>query len=117
MVLKRSASDLFRKGIGNAYDGEIWLGNRMMAGVIDSSRKSAEGQRHDKALVSDREKQIIQLVAQGFSNREIGDKLLITEQTVKNHLHNIYDKLGVWGRLELALYAIHHQLIDPDKTV
>ena len=51
-------------------------------------------------------------MAQGFHNREISEKLLISEQTVKNHLHNIFDKLGVSDRLELALYAIHHRLID-----
>ncbi len=45
-------------------------------------------------------------------NKEIGEKLFISEQTVKNHLHNIFDKLGVSDRLELALYAIHHRLID-----
>jgi DNA-binding NarL/FixJ family response regulator len=54
----------------------------------------------------------VQLVAQGFRNKEIGEKLFISEQTVKNHLHNIFDKLGVSDRLELALYAIHHRLID-----
>ena len=52
------------------------------------------------------------LVTLGNSNREIGESLSISEQTVKNHLHNIFDKLGVSDRLELALYAIHHRLID-----
>jgi len=47
-----------------------------------------------------------------LGNKEIGEKLFISEQTVKNHLHNIFDKLGVSDRLELALYAIHHRLID-----
>src|SRR5437879_2138340 len=65
-----------------------------------------------KPWLSDREKEILQLVAQGFRNKEIGEKLFISEQTVKNHLHNIFDKLGVSDRLELALYAIHHRLID-----
>ena len=46
------------------------------------------------------------------TRKEIGEKLFISEQTVKNHLHNIFDKLGVSDRLELALYAIHHRLID-----
>src|SRR6266851_4709363 len=64
------------------------------------------------AAEDDREKEIVQLVAQGFRNKEIGEKLFISEQTVKNHLHNIFDKLGVSDRLELALYAIHHRLID-----
>ena len=68
--------------------------------------------KRGKSLLSDREKQIVQHVAQGFRNKEIAEKLFISEQTVKNHLHNIFDKLGVSDRLELALYAIHHRLIQ-----
>lgn len=113
VVLKQSASDLLVKSIRKVHDGEIWLDNRMTAEVIDAFKKSAEaGQRREKPLLSEREKEIVQLVAQGFRNREIGEKLFISEQTVKNHLHNIFDKLGVSDRLELALYAIHHRLID-----
>jgi DNA-binding NarL/FixJ family response regulator len=101
------------KSIRKVNEGEIWLDNRMTSEVIDAFKKSSEaGQRREKPLLSDREKEIVQLVAQGFRNREIGEKLFISEQTVKNHLHNIFDKLGVSDRLELALYAIHHRLID-----
>jgi DNA-binding NarL/FixJ family response regulator len=111
VVLKQSASDLLLKSIRKVSDGEIWLDNRMTAEVIDAFKKSSEsGQRREKPLLSDREKEIVQLVAQGFRNREIGEKLFISEQTVKNHLHNIFDKLGVSDRLELALYAIHNNL-------
>jgi two-component system, NarL family, nitrate/nitrite response regulator NarL len=113
VVLKQSASDLLLKSIRKVHEGEIWLDNRMTAEVIDAFKKSSEsGQRREKPLLSDREKEIVQLVAQGFRNREIGEKLFISEQTVKNHLHNIFDKLGVSDRLELALYAIHHRLIE-----
>jgi two-component system, NarL family, nitrate/nitrite response regulator NarL len=113
VVLKQSASDLLLKSIRQVHEGEIWLDNRMTAEVIDAFKRSAEsGQRREKPLLSDREKEVIQLVAQGFHNREIGEKLFISEQTVKNHLHNIFDKLGVSDRLELALYAIHHKLVD-----
>ncbi len=113
IVLKQSASDLLIKSIRKVHKGEIWLDNRMTAEVLDAFKKSTEaGQRRDKPLLSDREMEIVLLVAQGFRNREIGEKLFISEQTVKNHLHNIFDKLGVSDRLELALYAIHHKLID-----
>ena len=62
--------------------------------------------------------EVVQPVAQGFQNNEIDKKLFISEQTVKNHLHNIFDKLGVSDRVELALYAIHHRLIEkPDETL
>ena len=113
VVLKQSASDLLLKSIRKVSDGEIWLDNRMTAEVMKAFSKSSEsGPRREKPLLSDREKEIVQLVAQGFRNKEIGEKLFISEQTVKNHLHNIFDKLGVSDRLELALYAIHHRLIE-----
>ena len=113
IVLKQSASDLLVKSIHRVFGGEIWLDNRMTAEVMKAFAKSSEsGPRRDKPLLSDREKEIVQLVAQGYRNKEIGEKLFISEQTVKNHLHNIFDKLGVSDRLELALYAIHHRLID-----
>ena len=112
VVLKQSATDFLVKSIHRCT-------RRNLAGQSHDRRsneafaKSSEsGPRREKPLLSDREKEIVQLVAQGFRNKEIGEKLFISEQTVKNHLHNIFDKLGVSDRLELALYAIHHRLID-----
>ena len=113
IVLKDSATDLLIKSIRTVYGGEIWLDKKKTSDVIEAFKKSAEsGPRRDKPLLSDREKEIVGLVAQGFRNREIGEKLFISEQTVKNHLHNIFDKLGVSDRLELALYSLHHKVID-----
>jgi two-component system nitrate/nitrite response regulator NarL len=113
VVLKQSATDLLVKSIHKVYAGEIWLDQHMTAEVMKAFAKSSEaGPRREKPLLSDREKEIVQLVAQGFRNKEIGEKLFISEQTVKNHLHNIFDKLGVSDRLELALYAIHHRITD-----
>ena len=87
--------------------------NRITAEVINAFSRSDADLRRGKAVVSDRgEKAIVQLVTQGLRNKEIGVRLFISEQTVKNHLHNIFDKLGVSDRLELALHAIHHQLMD-----
>ena len=60
-----------------------------------------------------RERSIIACLIQGWRNREIAQQLHITEQTVKNHLRAIYDKVGVSDRLELALYAIHQKLELP----
>jgi DNA-binding NarL/FixJ family response regulator len=67
----------------------------------------------DSSPLSARERQVVELVSQGFKNREIAQRMFISEQTVKNHLHNIFDKLGVSDRLELALYAIHKNLQGP----
>ena len=60
-----------------------------------------------------REKAIISCLTQGWRNRDIANHLTITEQTVKNHLRSIYDKVGVSDRLELVLYAIHQRLELP----
>src|ERR1700674_2624065 len=112
IVLKQSASDLLVKSIRQVYGGEIWLDNRITAEVMSAFARSSEGGAKRDKLLSDRESQIMRLVAQGQRNKEIGQNLFISEQTVKNHVHNIFDKLGVSDRLELALYAIHHHLIE-----
>src|SRR5437870_11796982 len=113
IVLKQSASDLLVQSIHRVHGGEICMDSRIMAEVMKAFAETSDnGRRRDKPLLSDREKEIVQLVAQGYRNKEIAEKLIISEQTVKNHLHNIFDKLGVSDRLELALYAIHHRLID-----
>ena len=112
VVLKQAATDLLIKSIRKVQQGEIWVDRKMTAEVMKALAQSAEAVRREKPLLSDREREIVQLVASGLRNREIGEKLFISEQTVKNHLHNIFEKLGVSDRLELALYAIHHRLIQ-----
>jgi len=112
VVLKQSATEVLLKGIHRVHAGEIWLDNRMTAEVINAFSTAEAPPRAGKPLVSDREKEIVQLVVQGFHNKEIGVRLFISEQTVKNHLHHVFDKLGVSDRLELTLYAIHHRLAD-----
>ena len=71
---------------------------------------ASQGRERERSPLSQREREIVALVAQGFRNKEMAEKMFISEQTVKNHLHNIFDKLGVSDRLELALYAIHNNL-------
>jgi two-component system nitrate/nitrite response regulator NarL len=110
-VLKQSASRVLLKSIRKVHDGEIWLDARLTTKVFETFRKLAAARRQ-KPLLSRREMEIVQLVANGFHNREIGKSLSISEQTVKNHIHNIFDKLGVSDRLELALYAVHHQWFE-----
>ena len=82
-------------------------------GAVSHYRKPsnfANGHTRERPPLSHREREIVALVAQGFKNKEMAEKMFISEQTVKNHLHNIFDKLGVSDRLELALYAIHNNL-------
>jgi DNA-binding NarL/FixJ family response regulator len=70
------------------------------------------GERYGKRGPSEREQQVIELVAQGLKNREVANAIGTTEHVVKNYLRAIYDKLGLWNRVELALWyeARRHQV-------
>src|ERR1700736_1244711 len=117
IVLKQTAPELIVKSIRKVQGGEIWLDSHTTAAVMrqfaspsDIASASGPGKSRERSPLSQREREIVQLVAQGFKKKEMAEKMFISEQTVKNHLHNIFDKLGVSDRLELALYAIHKGL-------
>jgi DNA-binding NarL/FixJ family response regulator len=122
IVLKQTATDQLIKSIRKVHAGEIWLDSHTTAAVIrqfvaneDAApmpppQISGPPRERERSPLSQREREIVALVAQGFKNKEMAEKMFISEQTVKNHLHNIFDKLGVSDRLELALYAIHNNL-------
>jgi DNA-binding NarL/FixJ family response regulator len=116
IVLKQTASDLIVKSIRKVHAGEIWLDSHTTAAVMQQFASPSEtgvaggARARDRSPLSQREREIVALVAQGYKNKEMAEKMFISEQTVKNHLHNIFDKLGVSDRLELALYAIHKGL-------
>ncbi|HEY6769017.1 MAG TPA: LuxR C-terminal-related transcriptional regulator [Candidatus Sulfotelmatobacter sp.] len=61
-----------------------------------------------RELLTLKEVHVARLVWQGFTNREIGKDMETSEQVIKNHLRSIFDKLGVWSRLELAMYVASH---------
>jgi DNA-binding NarL/FixJ family response regulator len=117
IVLKQTAAELIAKSIRKVHAGEIWLDSYTTAAVMKQFAAPETppvtrmgGRSRDRSPLSQREREIVGLVAQGYKNKEMAEKLFISEQTVKNHLHNIFDKLGVSDRLELALYAIHKGL-------
>ena len=125
IVLKQTATELLIKSIRKVHAGEIWLDSHTTAAVIRQfvaneeappppppppPPQASQGRERERSPLSQREREIVALVAQGFKNKEMAEKMFISEQTVKNHLHNIFDKLGVSDRLELALYAIHNNL-------
>jgi two-component system nitrate/nitrite response regulator NarL len=117
IVLKQTAPELIVKSIRKVYGGEIWLDSHTTAAVMRQFAAPGElggppgsGKTRERSPLSTREREIVQHVAQGYKNKEMAEKMFISEQTVKNHLHNIFDKLGVSDRLELALYAIHKGL-------
>jgi DNA-binding NarL/FixJ family response regulator len=121
IVPKQTSTELLVKSIRKVHAGEFWLDRTTTAEVIRRLAKKGAGNvnagtrlglREQGGALSTREREIVSLVAQGFKNKEMAERMFISEQTVKNHLHNIFDKLGVSDRLELALYAIHNNLHD-----
>jgi two-component system, NarL family, nitrate/nitrite response regulator NarL len=120
ILLKEAPVSLVEKSLTKVHAGEIWLDSTTTAAVIRQFVATPGGEYspghtngkpgRERAQLSQREREIIVLIAQGYKNKEIAEKMFITEQTVKNHLHNVFDKLGVSDRLELALYAIHNSL-------
>jgi len=123
IVLKQTAPELIVKSIRKVHSGEIWLDShttaavmRQFAGPGDVIGGAGPSRNRERSPLSQREREIVSLVAQGYKNREMAEKMFISEQTVKNHLHNIFDKLGVSDRLELALYAIHKGLHLADRS-
>jgi len=119
ILLKDAQVDLIPKSIRRVHAGEVWLDSATTASIIRQlaavkNMGRATGQRmktlSEKVDLSEREHQVTILVVQGYKNKDIANRMFITEQTVKNHIHNVFDKLGVSDRLELALYAVYHNM-------
>jgi two-component system nitrate/nitrite response regulator NarP len=103
LVLKKSAPDLLLHALDSVLAGQQWLDPEMMRRALSVAIDSNVATPVSK--LTNREKEIMRLVAQGLRNKEIARLTRISEGTVKMHLHNIYDKLGVGSRTELAMLA------------
>jgi DNA-binding NarL/FixJ family response regulator len=114
-ILTRSIGpDLLVKCIRKVHAGETWLDNKGVNWVIEAYRAQAAQltSPSNRIKLSTKELQIIAGVTQGLRNKDIAQEVGTTEQVVKNYLRKIYDKLGVSDRLELALYCMHHRLLE-----
>ena len=112
-VLKQVGNEELVRAIRAAYNGEIGLDSRTAASVV--SRFLEMEKKVDQSAfreLSLREKEVLSLVAEGESNKEIGAKLNLTEITVRNYVSNILNKLQLRNRIELAKYAFVHNLKD-----
>lgn len=117
VILKSADPGAFLKSARKAMENEIWLPKSMGTGAAKSLDGAEDRPVRPADTLTRREKTIITFLMQGCRNREIARHLSITEQTVKNHLRMIYDKVGVSDRLELVLYAIHQRLELPPIQV
>ena len=99
VVFKRFAVDTLMDAIRAAAQGHVWMPPSLQAHIATALRETA------RSPLTPREREIIRHVALGLRNAEVAAKLFISEQTVKTHLNNIFQKLGVRDRVELTLYA------------
>lgn len=111
IVLKEMKSQLLVQCIRKVHAGEHWLDRRSTRVAIEKILKREAGAYEIAAITTPRETHIIRLTAQGLHNKEIATKLCISEGTVKSHLHNIYDKLHLDGRLALLRFVQEKGLV------
>jgi DNA-binding NarL/FixJ family response regulator len=112
LVLKDSPPAHLCKCIGCVAAGQLWFSREQIPAMIEGLRRPAARPLLPAETLTPREIDVIIAVADGATNRAIAEQLRLSDQTVKNHLSHIYDKVGVSNRLELALYAIHHKLTE-----
>jgi two-component system, NarL family, nitrate/nitrite response regulator NarL len=103
LVLKESSPDQLVECVRRVHAGERWMDPEAMTRVVAPAPPEAPDER--VASLTAREREVVRMIASGLRNRDIGERLSISENTVKVHLHNIYEKLGVEGRMELLLLA------------
>jgi DNA-binding NarL/FixJ family response regulator len=114
VVLKESASRRLFDSIRCVMSGQYWVGRESVSDLIRALRTIGNtpepaARPRDFGLTR-RELEIVTLVISGYSNPDIAHRCSISEQTVKHHVSNIFDKLGVSNRLELALFAVNHKI-------
>jgi DNA-binding NarL/FixJ family response regulator len=112
-VFSRAQSDiaLLAKCIRRVTEGQIWVDNKQMLHLLEALTSGGNGDGTHEAQagpvkLTPREETVVRLVVQGMVNREIAEKLHLSEHTIKNYLFRVFDKLGVSNRVELALYAV-----------
>jgi DNA-binding NarL/FixJ family response regulator len=116
IVLKDALAAGLHTAIKTVYAGDYWIGGKRVVNLVsalhDLMRQAQPPQRKTYGLTP-RELDVVGCIVEGCSNRDIAKQFTLSEETVKRHLSNIFDKTGVSTRLELALFAIAHQLVAP----
>lgn len=109
-VLKDSDSSVLKKAIVAVYDGETYIEPSLTPLMKDRLEKI--NKQNDDEILTRREIEVLKLLAEGLFNKEIAYKLSISEKTVKNHVSNIFKKIGVFDRTQAAVYAIKNNFVD-----
>ena len=116
IVTKDALIDQLTNAIDAVMQGDYWINGQRVVNLVgalhDLMQKAAVPERKTYGLTP-RELEVVGCIVEGCSNRDIAKQFSISEETVKRHLSNIFDKTGVSTRLELALFAIAHQLVMP----
>ncbi len=116
VVMKQSPTDLLLKSVRSVMAGQCWVGRDSVSDLVQALRQSGPASPEDAGRgafrLTPREREILSLVAIGYTNREIAEKFSLSGDTVKHHLSNIFDKVGASNRVELTLFAVHHHLLN-----
>lgn len=102
---EKDSLELFLKGVRSIMNGELWVSRTIMSNYILTGTSEDITIKDDRLLLTQREIEILALVAVGARNEEVADELCISPHTVKSHLHNIFKKIDVPNRLQAALWA------------
>jgi DNA-binding NarL/FixJ family response regulator len=111
IVLKETAPRALLQCVRTVAAGEPWLDQRTMHSALEKLLRREAGLEKASRQLTRRELDIARMVALGARNKEIADKLGISEGTVKMHLHTVYEKLSISGRVALSIYARDHSLV------
>ncbi|MEW5871916.1 MAG: response regulator transcription factor [Chloroflexota bacterium] len=116
VVEKTDTGRTLVKAIEKVHAGEVWIDRMMMAKVLTNLSRPSHAEPPDPetfriAQLSDRELEVVALIGEGLKNKDIAERLTISEVTVRHHLTSIYNKLGVSDRLELIIYAYRNELV------
>lgn len=111
IVLKEAASEALLSAIRTVVAGGLWLGDAAVSELMSPDRPRARQAAGRSTFgLTPREREILDSITAGLSNREIAEALSLSEQTVKHHLSSVFDKTGTSSRLELALFAVRNGL-------
>ena len=118
IVLKESVASDLSESLRAVLSGDYWIGGKRVVNLLsalhDLMQQAAAVPEKKTYGLTPRELEVVTCIVEGCSNKDIAKQFTISEETVKRHLSNIFDKTGVSTRLELALFAISHKLVDID---